>query len=159
MSIYRTETPVIRLLSVVFSPKQFFLHSSSYCCSHETERTVSVCWTCRIVTQMVLRIISLVVTVVATVVHIGYSEFTRRRNRKQQEEQHSQPSKSQQAYSFETCEVCKDPLCNPFGVLPGCFHIFHRRCIEEYLRNIKFICPICRRKLSPAEVSELLCSD
>lgn len=46
----------------------------------------------------------------------------------------------------EECTICLDTLNkgDPIETLP-CKHIFHKVCIEEWLKQGKAVCPTCRR--------------
>lgn len=57
------------------------------------------------------------------------------------------------------CSICHEKLSSPSQALHGCMHLFHPRCISNWLAE-KSTCPVCRKALPlhaprPASAQEL----
>ncbi|MCO5550578.1 hypothetical protein L7F22_004066 [Adiantum nelumboides] len=52
------------------------------------------------------------------------------------------------------CPVCLQEIqkSQEVWVLPRCRHLFHRACLDRWLDQEQFTCPVCRRSLVPEEV-------
>jgi hypothetical protein len=43
----------------------------------------------------------------------------------------------------ELCAICLENCCNDNFIVTHCKHLFHNKCLIEWLNN-KFTCPTCR---------------
>ncbi|KAI6191793.1 E3 ubiquitin-protein ligase RNF13 [Aphelenchoides bicaudatus] len=55
----------------------------------------------------------------------------------------------------ETCAICLDDFVEneKVRVLP-CSHIYHTKCVDQWLTKNRKVCPICKRKVGPANDSD-----
>jgi hypothetical protein len=59
-----------------------------------------------------------------------------------------------------TCSVCLDdaPATPTSCILPGCFHVFHRKCLKQWFYTNHITCPYCRSRIDK-QVYLNICND
>lgn len=55
---------------------------------------------------------------------------------------------SDEVINNQECSICVEPLNNDTAIKLTCNHMFHKRCLEEWLKKGKNKdCPLCRMKV------------
>ena len=53
----------------------------------------------------------------------------------------------------EMCSICREPMAIPTAKISSCGHIYHRSCLEKWIK-IKNNCPMCRCEFHSFKVGE-----
>ena len=74
--------------------------------------------------------------------------FSKRFNEVDNENYNLNELNSDEIINNQECSICVEPLNNSFAIKLNCDHIFHDKCLQEWLKKSKNKdCPLCRMKI------------